>query len=949
MSDSSPELRQTLNRIRAELRGEARSAALEQHVEAVAAAADRPLLNEALADLVNSYEFSMDASRILVPFARLLHNYDTAPEHFDANTTHRVYWMFKWVVYKMIDHPDVPLESVEEWLSRFRSRYAEAGHSLHPVHEAEQELAEHLGDAERAAKALAAMSAAEPDHMSNCEACRCHNLGRIVAFGGEHERALELWSPVLEGNLRCAHEPHAALASSLLSLVALGRLDQARANHMRGYLMVRDKDDMVYAVAKHLRFCALTGNEARAVEIIAAHSRFYDLPLFLHERRHLLEGVQVTCEALMSRGMGDAEVSGPESRTWRAEDLRAWADAERRAINERYDRRNGNDAQSRLSDERAAFEATHPHVPLGLKTLTDVPPQRTPVRDEQPSPERFAAALAEARKATADFAEGSDELWRRVDRLAQGLGTELEPADLAEVLVSRIDLDAGLEPALELAAKAREAFLAAGLEGRALSGQASVLVWSVQADPEAVPAEARRILDEAQRLAATDPVNAVRARALTHIALLEHCRLGGGGPDGELRSAVAAVDAALAELPDEPRAGQIRARLTLTLASMETEFEPRIALMGAAFEQASSGDHPFETFLSAGEYASMLNMSGRFEEGLEVAETGIARVKPDLPAFPVAAIHLTATECAVNLGRWAAAERHAVQAAAHYDRAHETGCAGVARHLMGLALASQDRHAEAVVMFEAALADLPSMHEDEHWRLVDARFLLAEAYERLWDPRNGSEHALEALRLVDGGLAHPNPTVYPRAAHLAGVLLRGIGEKNAAVECFHRAEASWRKLQALPAAANSIRAAVWVAIDGEDDSDLRPGSATMTSLADELRADWTNEELPPEYREACRGELAETLIQHADFLGSETASSPLLKTALSVAEEGEFLALTVFNATYRLMHLLEEAGDLDEARACADVTLKKLGAAEHKRLRAGIKSHRRRLGDAIGQ
>ncbi|HEU5126834.1 MAG TPA: hypothetical protein VFU12_02490 [Glycomyces sp.] len=939
MSDSSPELRRTLRRINAELRGEARSAALEQHVEAVAAADDAPLLNETLADLVNSYEFSMDPTRILVPFSRLLHHYDTAPEHFDGSLTHRVYWMFKWVVYKMIEHPQVPLASIEEWLGRFRSRYAEAGHSLHPVHEAEHTLAEHLGDTERAAKALAALRSTEPDRMSNCEACRCNNIARITADSGDHERAVELWAPVLEGDLWCAHEPHAALARSLMSLVALGRLDQARAHHLRGYAMVRDKDDMLYAVAGHLRFCALTGNEARAVEIVAAHTRFHDLELAPEARRDLLEGVQITCAALIGRGMGDTEVPGPEQRLWRAEELHAWADAGRRAINERYDGRNGNDAQSRRSDEWVALDRAHPHVPLGLKAFAAPRPGRPAPPDERPMPEVFAAALAEAREAADAFAENGDELWRRVDRLAQRLGETLEPADLAEVLIARIDLDAGLEPALELAARAREAFLAAGLEGRALSNRASVLIWSVQTDPEAVPAAARGLLDDAERLAAADPVNAVRVRALAHIALIERCRHRGERPDEELRSAVAAVDAALAALPDEPRAGQVRARLTLTLASLEDDPEARTGLMRAAFEQAAAGEHSFETFLSAGEYASLLNMSGRFEEGLAVAETGAACAAPDLPAFPVAALHLTAAECAVNLGRWAAAERHAVQAAAHYDRARETGCAGVARHLMGLALAARGRHEEAVVILDAALADLPSMHEDEHWRLVDARFLLAASCESLYDARTGAEHALEALRLLDGGLAHPNPTVRPRAAHLAGRLLEMIDEGAAAIRCYDRAAASWRELQALPAAANSIRAAVWAAGNGEDAPERQTGAATMSALAAELRADWNDTALPPEYREACRGELGETLTQHADFLDVDEASVPLLREAVAIHEEGEYLAARAVAAVQRLMRRLAGSGDMEGARVCAQRALERLEPAGERALAAEVREH----------
>lgn len=947
MSDSSAELRRVLRRIRAELHGEARSAALEQHLEVVEAAGDPPLLNEMLADLVEFYNFSVDPTRVLVPFSRLLHNYETAPEHFDSDTDHRLHWTFKWIVPKMLEHPEVPLESIEEWLERFRSRYAEAGYSLHPVHEAEHTLAENLGDTERAAKALVAMRSTEPDRMSNCKACRFNNLAQITAGEGDHEQALELWNSILERGLRCVHQPHSALANSLLPLLALGRFDQARNNHLRGYPMVRDKDDKVYAVKQHLRFCALTGNEARGIEILAAHTRFHGLDLDPDTRRDLLEGVQVVCAALVSRGMGDTEVPGPEGRLWRAAELCARSDAERRAINRRYDRRNGNDVQSRSSDERVRVDTPYPHVPLGLKTSTVLPLSKpsSPPR-ERFSPEDLAAALAEAREATAAFTEDHDEAWRRVDRLAQRLGERLEPADLAEVLISRIDPGAGLEPALDLAARAGEAFLEAGLEGRALASRASTLVWSVRTDPEAAPEAARGILDEAARVAAADPVNAVRARALAHIALLERCRLRGERPGGKLRSAVAAVDEALAELPEEPRASQARARLTLTLASLEDDPEARTSLMRTAFEQASSGEHFFETFLSAVEYSSLLNLAGRFEEGLEVAEVGTACTTPDLPAFPVAAVHLTAAECAVNLGRWPAAERHAVQAAAHYDRARETGCAGVARHLMGLALVAQHRYEAAIVILEAALADLPCTDEQEHWRLADVRFLLAASHESLYDARQGSAHVLEALRLMDGGLAHPDTTVYPRAAHLAGRLLEQIDEGCAAVRCYERAAASWRELGALPAAVNSTRAALLAA--EEDETDPRVGEA-LRALADELRAEWDDTELPSRYREVCRAELVETLFHHVDLFDSEEVAVSLLREAVAVLDEGEYRPALAVEAAQRLMNRLAESGDLEGAGVCAQRTLERLEAAGERSLVLTVRDYLRQLRKMFGQ
>ncbi|GAB3231581.1 hypothetical protein GCM10027447_26780 [Glycomyces halotolerans] len=950
MPEPSSDLRQTLHRIHTELDGEARAAALERHVEDVAAAGDEPLLNETLADLVSSYEFSHDPTRLLVPFARMLRNFDTAPEHFDANLTHRVHWMFKWVVGKMIDHPDVRLESIEEWLGQMRRRYAEAGHSLHPVHEAEHHLADHLGDHERAARALAAMTATEPDHMSDCEACRCHNLGSIAAEDGEPERALRLWAPVLEGGLRCAHEPHAVLAGSLLPLTELGRLDQARANHLHGYQITRGKEDLVYAIVKHARFCALTGNEARAVEIIAAHTRFFDLDLSPEGRRGLYEAVQLTCAALMELGLGETELPGPEQRTWRADELHELADRERRAVCERYDARNGNDHQSRTSAERVRLSDAHPHVPLGLKTIPSAhEPRPAAVPEPEPeSPERLQTLLEEARAATEAFAEDDDAKWELVGRAAERLGVTLDPADEAEVLLARVGAASDLDEALALAERAGAAYAEAGLDGKVLSSRAMTMLWSSGERPETVFEQSQAVLDDAERLAPTDPERALRTRAMVHVALLQAHQARGTDPDPRLLATVEAIDAELAAGADDARACQVRFHLANARAAYAADSDALVDLRRAAFEHAEAGGHSFETFIGAAEYAAVLGHTGQHEAGLRVAETAIGAVQPDFPPFPVAAVHLLAAECSVNLGRWDAAERYAVQAAAGYDGVGENGCAAVARHLLGVALVSQERREEAIVVLEAALPDLAQMPEEEHWRLVDARYLLADAYDDLAEARAGLEYALEALGLMDDGTEHPNPTMYPRAAHLAGLLLEQLEDHDAAIQCYSRAEASWRRLDMLPAASGSLRAAVW-ARSRSDEPDREAGAEAMRALGDELRSHWSEVELPEPYREACREELGETLYQIAVFIDSDTDSLELLREALAVFADGEYLAHRAVRVTHLLMHRLAGAGDVDGAQSTADEAVTRLNAAGHADLAEEVEAHLRQLREAFGQ
>ncbi|MFD0329140.1 hypothetical protein ACFQZC_15570 [Streptacidiphilus monticola] len=75
--------------------------------------------------------------------------------------------------------------------------------------------------------------------------------------------------PTFEGESGCDEEPHSSQALALLPLLRLGRLDEARAAHLTGYRKVRGREAELSTVGQHLEFCALTGNEARGLELLA--------------------------------------------------------------------------------------------------------------------------------------------------------------------------------------------------------------------------------------------------------------------------------------------------------------------------------------------------------------------------------------------------------------------------------------------------------------------------------------------------------------------------------------------------------------------------------------------------------------------------------------------------------------------------------------------------------
>jgi hypothetical protein len=939
-------LRNRLNEIRWQLRGEARLAALEEHLVAVEADGDQRLLNAVLTALVDCYEYSTDSTRLLVPYARLLHNLDTAPEHFDAALLRSVYWQFKWIVYKLRNHPDVPLTSIEDALVQFRRRYSEAGHSLHPYYEAEYWFAYSIADDERAARAAELVRATEPDGMSDCEACRVNDIGDMAACAGDDEAAIRAWRPLLDGELRCAHEPHNTLADSLLPLARLGRLDEARANHLHGYRISRDRDDMLAYVARHLRFCALTGNEARGIEILSADRRAYDLALSPDTRLEWLEGVQTLAAALRARGMGTAALAGPEGRDWTADDLHAWADAERRALCARYDRRNGSTVHSDRSQERVEPAQPYPHVPLGLKAMPQLEPRRAEPAPAAASAASLEAALVRARRAVEDADEDRDALWLDAARIAEALGTGLAPADEAEVLLSKAEPEADLEAAQDFAALAANLFAEAGRPGRALLCRIAAAGWGMRAEPAAFRELAPGFLAEAAALAGTEPVDAARARAQILLTTFQAASLLGEQPGDDLAAAFTEAETELEALAGHRRAALARTQLAMMKPAFATDPEARTAAMAEAFELASGNGFGYETFICGLQYSAMLNQAGRLAEALAAAETGIAAVRPEYPPFPIAALHLTAAECTLNLGDPRSAEHYAVLAAHWYDRAGETGCAGVARHLLGRALAMQDRSEEAVVILEAALDDLPEMHEEEHWRLLDSRHLLAENYRRIRDARTGVAHVLEALRLMDGGLAHPSAVFYAQAAHLAGELLEQTGEAASAVDAYGRSAAAWRDLGSLSAAANPIRAALWARLRG-DDADRDTVLDEMRSLATDLERSWRNAEHPAGYRESCRREYAKTLMQQSQMQSDDEeseeawANRTLVSGAevLAVAEDGDFLAEIGVQTAHDMIVAHGELGDLDAAEALVERVTALLDPDTHDAARRALRGH----------
>ncbi|WP_086771250.1 hypothetical protein [Streptomyces bobili] len=803
---------------------------------------------EALGHQLKVYNYSSEKDRMFVPFARLLRMWDERPEDFDAHETHALHWVFKWMSAGMLDQPHVPLASVEKWLGEMDHRYRLAGHSERAVRGAEFSVAAHVGDEERAERAFAAWLAADRDSMADCHACELQGQGWWRAEQGRDAEALELWAPVLEGAYTCAHEPHAALASSLVPLLRLGRLEEARAHHLRGFRLVRAMESMRGAYADHVEFCALTGNEARGLELLAERPAYFTDEGQPRSRLDFLSVVVLLMERLSALGLGGQQVPGPAGREWTAAELAVHARGEALALAARFDERNGTSHISERARARMAQEPLVERLPLGVRAVRPpapaVAPPAPPTASQGSGAPDLAALLAEARRLSDTLQPHAVEAWAAVASAAEG--AELEARDRAEIADHRamglgpegaetFEQAAGLyaeagDPGEALAARARGAYVRAlageiddalaavaepydrvlalyaegGTEVRqaagVLMGRARILMRRVH---EAEGPVAERALTEAER--------AVREL----LALVE----GRAGDDVRLVARVAEGHAMLAELATRAGDAQTGAELFARAAAefvgaglpwFAVEYEAKLAGLAHHLGDMAEAERALRAALEHG---------GRFLEPVGRAQ-----------------LYLQLAEVVGGRGEAGEAAEHALEAAHWADEAGEGPAFGAwARHQLGGFLVRQGRWAEAAEVLESALADLSAeTHGDG--AVVQTQWWLGDCLSELGEHRAAAERRLQA---AETARHWPEQHDHATLAHLAAESLGQAGLHAEADRAYVRAGDLWRSLGNVHGLVRSLRARAWLALrtDGgsEDGPESGPANGPQNGGADGTR------------------------------------------------------------------------------------------------------------------
>ncbi|MFJ3134850.1 hypothetical protein ACIPK5_02925 [Streptomyces sp. NPDC086843] len=675
--------------------GRTRTVTAEELAEAAELFGEPVPLIHALLELQEAYTYGSEPRKSPVVFARLLNLFDEQPEVFDDRLRHQLFWRFKWVANALRCLPEVPLTSLRQWQTEMRDRYEKAGLDLQPYYGQAYQLAAHVG--EDTALAYELWAGRTRGTLSDCEACETCERALYHLAAGDDERALRAWEPVLGGEESCQEEPARSVSYALLPLLRAGRTDEARRLHLAGYRGCRRNPSMAGEVGRHLEFCALTGNEARGLELLAENRTLFeevDSPL---AQLDLLTGVEVLLARVEALGHGELPAAGFPGRSWTVASLRA--EVRRRAddLAARFDARNGTTAHT---DRRAARLGRAPlleslELTLRPRTLEDVVPATAPAAPEpaEALPEAPAELIGRARELDEQGHPDAHACWARLRALTTAPDyvhpddPEVGPlvrlrADLLEEEATLADRKDAHADAAALYEEAAGLYEDAGLPGHAVFARASAVLAGAQVVP---PGAAEEDADPEARAAAQV---AVFAQAHAELVRL-HEQAPGIAPYLEarlLRLRVSARGLRLQASGDREHVAPILAE-----AELLYDFATRHGLTGQiaaarllrATTHAMAGDLPtalaeadglvelLRTDGPAWHLPRALSLRGKIQFGLGDAETAHAslsegiRLAAEWPAeaVDVPTLHGELAQACMGLGRHDEALRHLTRSA----------------------------------------------------------------------------------------------------------------------------------------------------------------------------------------------------------------------------------------------------------------------------------------------
>ncbi|REE98258.1 tetratricopeptide repeat protein [Thermomonospora umbrina] len=743
--------------------GEARTVLVEDALRRSEAAGDEELAFRVRMELTGAYQYGGEPAKAFTTFSRCLTQHDRDPGTFGQGE--RLLWHFKWVVNSLTLFPEIPLDRTYAVLDDMERRYRLGGHSLHAVYCYRHAVARHLGDFEEADRWYGRWHTAPRDQLSDCEGCDPSAKAYYQSERGRHEEAVAIAAPVLNAEINCTEQPQSILTNLLTSYLHSGRLDEAGRAHRRAYRLVRPNIRDLSDIAEHVRFCALTGNEARGLEILERHLGWLDRAPSPYSAMAFAAAGALLLRRLTEGGFADGLTLRRPSGEVTVDRLREELSAQASGLAERFDARNGTSRQGDLVRGTLAAEPVVEHLPL-------TPYARRPAA--APSPVPVPEPVREARDPDA-LLDAADEAWRR----REGATALAAWARFDEVTP---------EPTTAQAGRRHDGLgfeaLAAGDSERALT------FWRRAAELHAEAGDEARAQNALSR---TGAVLCDMGRTDEGFELLETslARLAESSP-GSRRERTAGLRLATALT----RAGRPQEALELFTEPVgepmdvaEVESARGLALLGlgdapeaaTAFRRACENARVADAGPVLAEAAFMLAQllmdappTEGPDEALDLLNEAMARTPTDQTHLR-ATVHAVRGKRMLTLGRDADAVEDLIEAVAAFTAVGAVPQMAHTRLDLAFALLGAERHLEAAEVAEEAGPMFERL--DDAFNERRSRYVLAEA-QRLMGEEGAADTFAELAR------DEADPGTSAQLMEKAGDVLTGLDKDAAAAERF---------------------------------------------------------------------------------------------------------------------------------------------------------------------
>ncbi|WP_327128276.1 hypothetical protein [Streptomyces sp. NBC_01727] len=774
--------------------GRTRTVTAEELVDAAEQFEEPVPLVRALLELQEAYTYGSEPRKSPVVFARLLTLFDERPDVFDERLRHMLFWRFKWVANALRALPEMPLASLRQWLTEMRDRYEKADLGLQPYYGQAYQLAAHVGEDTTLAYEL--WAGRTRTRFSDCEACEICERALYHLTAGDDERALGAWEPVLTGKESCQEEPARSVSYALLPLLRTGRPDRARELHLVGYRSCRRNPSMSQEVGRHLEFCALTGNEARGLELLAENRNLFDEVDSPLDLLGFLTGVEVLLRRVELLGHGELPAAGYAGRTWTVAGLRAEVCGRADDLAARFDARNGTTAHTdrrRARLDRAPLLDTL-ELTLRPRRLDDValgaPVVAPTARTLAAAPDSLPELILEARTLEEQGHPDAHACWARLRTLVAARDyTHPDDPAVGPLVQLRADLladeanRAGEKDEFADAAALYEETAAlyddAGLPGHAALARACALLATAEIPEEGADgAEAKdaaltaahasmvQLREETPGLTPYQEARMLRMRA-TALAL----RLQTSGSEEHVTSVFAELDQLHAFATRHDIAGQISGALLLRASTYGISGD-----LPAAVTEIDALLDRLKAHGPAWHLPRTLGLRGRLQLGLRDAQAAYAdlaealRLAADWPvdAVDTTRLHGDLAEACMHLGRPEEALRHLTRSAEvdfHRGRRTDAFCAysNAARLSLDLGrvedcialldslLAESDVAAGELddrIVAQLRLTRARALHAGEDLKAATTEFVTLAAESAGWDDDPGSHAVIAAETAV---------------------------------------------------------------------------------------------------------------------------------------------------------------------------------------------------------